>query len=201
MIPKPESGLPTPDAASAAHCDRMSRHLQMLIDKAGDGIPFSQFMHEALYAPGLGYYSAGTRKFGAAGDFVTAPEISPLFGAVVARQLAAVIDDTGGSILEVGAGTGALAVQLLKKLAALDALPRQYLILEVSADLAARQQSLIASELSGLADRVRWIDAPPDAFRPRTGRLAHPYSADQSSIQSAQDRQTLEIQKQPGGRR
>lgn len=165
MIPKPESGLPTPDAASAAHCDRMSRHLQMLIDKAGDGIPFSQFMHEALYAPGLGYYSAGTRKFGAAGDFVTAPEISPLFGAVVARQLAAVIDDTGGSILEVGAGTGALAVQLLKKLAALDALPRQYLILEVSADLAARQQSLIASELSGLADRVRWIDAPPDAFR------------------------------------
>jgi SAM-dependent MidA family methyltransferase len=165
MIPKPESGLPVPDADSAAHCEIVARHLRTLIDASSDGIPFSQFMHEALYAPGLGYYSAGSRKFGAAGDFVTAPEVSPLFGAVLARQLSALVDETGGCVLEIGAGTGALAVQLLKKLATLDALPQRYLILEVSAELEARQRSLIASELPALASRVQWIDSPPDGFR------------------------------------
>jgi SAM-dependent MidA family methyltransferase len=165
MIPKPESGLPSPDAASEAHSKRVSQHLQSLIDAAEEGIPFSRFMHEALYAPGLGYYAAGARKFGPAGDFTTAPEISSLFGAVLGRQIAAILEDAGGSMLEFGAGTGALAVQLLRKLAELDALPDRYIILEVSPDLVERQQALIASELPELAELVCWIDSLPDDFR------------------------------------
>jgi SAM-dependent MidA family methyltransferase len=165
MIPKPESGLPQPDADSVAQSRRVTRHLQTLIGASPDGIPFSQFMHEALYAPGLGYYSAGARKFGAAGDFVTAPEASPLFGAVLARQLSAPVRETAGSVLEIGAGTGALAVQLLGTLRALDALPAEYLILEASADLEARQRDLIAAELPTLLSRVRWVAEPPGTFR------------------------------------
>ena len=165
MIPKPESGLPSPDAASEAHSKRVSQHLQSLIDAADEGIPFSQFMHEALYAPGLGYYAAGASKFGPAGDFTTAPEISPLYGAVLGRQIAAILEDAGGAVLEFGAGTGILVVQLLRKLAELDALPNRYLILEVSPDLIERQQALIASELPELRELVRWIDSPPAGFR------------------------------------
>jgi SAM-dependent MidA family methyltransferase len=165
MIPKPESGLPSPDTDSTAHSKRVAHHLQALIDASDEGIPFSQFMQEALYAPGLGYYTAGARKFGAAGDFTTAPEISPLFGAVLGRQLSAIVDDAGGAILEYGAGTGALAVQLLRKLATLDALPECYQILEVSPELVQRQQVLIASELPELCDLVQWIESPPDGFR------------------------------------
>jgi SAM-dependent MidA family methyltransferase len=165
MIPKPESGLPSPDTASATHSKHVTQHLQSLIDATDEGIPFSQFMHEALYSPGLGYYAAGARKFGPAGDFTTAPEISPLYGAVLGRQIAAILDDAAGSILEFGAGTGALTVQLLRKLAELNALPHRYLILEVSPDLVERQQALIASELPELSKLVRWIDLPPDDFR------------------------------------
>ena len=165
MIPKPESGLPLPDITSEAHSRRVARHLQSLIDAADEGLPFSKFMHEALYAPGLGYYAAGARKFGPAGDFTTAPEISPLYGAVLGRQVAAILNSAGDAILEFGAGTGALAVQLLRKLAELDALPSRYLVLEVSADLVERQQALIASELPELRELVRWIDSPPDGFR------------------------------------
>ena len=165
MLPKPESGLPVPDADSIAHCERVAAHLQSLIDASPDGIPFSQFMHEALYAPGLGYYNAGARKFGAAGDFTTAPEASPLFGAVLARQLAPLIDRAGGRLMEIGAGSGTLAVQLLRKLAQFEALPQQYLILEISPDLIERQQSRLARELPEIGRIVRWIDAPPPAFR------------------------------------
>ena len=157
MIPNPESGLPSPDTASATHSKLVTQHLQSLIDATDEGIPFSQFMHEALYSPGLGYYAAGARKFGPAGDFTTAPEISPLYGAVLGRQIAAILDDAAGSILEFGAGTGALAVQLLRKLAELNALPHRYLILEVSPDLVERQQALIAGELPELRKLVRWI--------------------------------------------
>ena len=98
-------------------------------------ISFAQFMHLALYSPGLGYYDVGTTKFGAAGDFVTAPEISPLFGRVLARQCKAVLDQLGEArILELGAGSGKLAVDLLRSLDDMNALPARYLILETSAD-------------------------------------------------------------------
>jgi SAM-dependent MidA family methyltransferase len=162
--------LPIPSPDALAHSQRVTAHLQSLIRHAGGWIPFAQFMEAALYAPGLGYYAAGAMKFGAAGDFVTAPELTPLFGRTLAHAIAPVLrdspdgDKTGGEILELGAGSGKLAVDVLGELAQLDALPTRYCILEVSADLRARQQDRIARERPQLADRVQWLDALPAQF-------------------------------------
>ena len=153
---------PTPDAL--AHSQRVVTHLQKLIQYAGGWISFAQFMEAALYAPGLGYYAAGATKFGAAGDFVTAPEMTPLFGRTLAHALAPALRDTGGEVLELGAGSGKLAVDVLGELARLGALPARYCILEVSADLRARQQETIMRELPHLADRVHWLGALPAHF-------------------------------------
>ena len=158
--------LPQPDAISAAHSERCADYIRARILDAGGSISFAEFMHYALYAPGLGYYAAGTCKFGDAGDFVTAPEISPLFGRVVARQCAGVLQNIrGGSLLEFGAGSGRLALEVLRTLDELDALPVEYRIMEVSADLRERQQRLLHEELPGLAGRIRWLDRMPDAHR------------------------------------
>jgi SAM-dependent MidA family methyltransferase len=119
-------------------------------------------MDLALYAPGLGYYSAGARKLGRDGDFTTAPEISPLFGACIAKQCDEVLCEIGGgSILEVGAGTGRLAVDTLARLETLGRLPVQYTILEVSADLRDRQYQLARRCVPHLLERISWLDAPP----------------------------------------
>ena len=163
MNPKPE--LPAPDQASARHSRDVARHIADLIGDAGGSIPFSTFMHEALYAPGLGYYSASAAKLGASGDFVTAPEISPLFGRVIARQSAGVLEQTAGDVLELGAGSGALAVSVLQKLKGLDALPGRYLILDVSPDLRERQADLFERELPWFAAHIAWIDELPTGFR------------------------------------
>jgi SAM-dependent MidA family methyltransferase len=167
MQPEHETGLdlPMPDADSAQHSQRVAEHIRSHIDSAGGSISFAEFMFLALYAPGLGYYSAGAKKFGAAGDFVTAPEISPLFGYVLARQCAAVFRQLpGGQLLEPGAGSGALAVSLLSKLAELNALPDRYLILEVSADLRQRQEQRLREEVPQLVDRVTWLSELPQDF-------------------------------------
>ena len=155
------SGLPAPDADQLDHSRRVAAHIAEAIRGAGGWLPFSAFMRLALYAPGLGYYAGGATKFGAAGDFVTAPEISPLFGHALANQFADVLAGTGGGVLELGAGTGRLAVDILTRLAALDALPDAYAILEPSPDLQARQRQTLASLPPGLAARVRWVDALP----------------------------------------
>lgn len=139
------------------------------IAAAGGALSFADFLQLALYAPGLGYYSAGAHKIGAGGDFTTAPELSPLFGRCLARQCREVLARTGGSILEFGAGSGALAAAVLEALAADDALPERYLILEVSADLRARQQERIARLAAPLAARVAWLDRLPQ--RPIAGVL------------------------------
>jgi SAM-dependent MidA family methyltransferase len=118
-------------------------------------------MELALYTPGLGYYSGGARKFGAAGDFVTAPEISPLFGRVLACQLTEVLDQCGGTILELGAGTGKLAAQILGELQQLGR-RAPYSILEVSGELRQRQQETL--EQAGLAGTVTWLDTLPETF-------------------------------------
>lgn len=119
-------------------------------------------MDLALYAPGLGYYTAGARKFGPAGDFVTAPEISPLFGRCLARQIAEVLHETGGSVLELGPGSGKLAEDIMAELSALKSMPEHYCLLEVSADLRERQQERLSthSEYS----RMRWLDELPADF-------------------------------------
>lgn len=128
---------------------------------AHDGwLPFSRFMELALYAPGLGYYSAGAAKFGAAGDFVTAPEISALFGRTVARQAAQILEASGGDLLELGAGSGKLAFDILSELQRLGQLPHRYYILEVSADLRERQRQRLAP----FAGRVEWLEALPESF-------------------------------------
>ena len=121
-------------------------------------------MELALYAPGLGYYSAGARKFGIAGDFVTAPELGSLFAHSLARQAAQILHEGVASIVELGAGSGRLARDLLAQLARLECLPQRYLILETSADLRARQRSLLQRELPLLAPRISWLDALPAAL-------------------------------------
>jgi SAM-dependent MidA family methyltransferase len=151
-----------PDAHQRAHAERVRERLMDEIRAAGGWIGFERFMEIALYEPGLGYYSAGARKFGAAGDFVTAPEISPLFGGCLARQCAQVLETLGGgSILEIGPGSGRLAVDLLRELEHLQRLPARYWLLEPSADLRERQRALIGTELPQLAERCAWLDAPP----------------------------------------
>lgn len=152
-----------PDAESAEHSSRVTASLRRLIADSGGSISFGEYMQHVLYAPGLGYYASGAVKFGEHGDFVTAPEISPLFARVVARQCAAVADRLGHvELLEVGAGSGRLAADLLGKLAEMDRLPRRYYILEVSPELAERQQRLIEAEQPSHRDRVSWLDGWPE---------------------------------------
>jgi SAM-dependent MidA family methyltransferase len=121
-------------------------------------------MELALYAPGQGYYVAGAAKLGAEGDFVTAPEVSPLFGRTLARQIAQVLDPRTGQILELGAGSGTMAADVLDELGNLDRLPQRYLILEPSPQLRERQRHVLGERLPAVQDRVEWIDAPPEIF-------------------------------------
>lgn len=149
----------------------VSGRLETLIRKevaaAGGQIPFDRFMDLALYAPGLGYYVAGSAKLGPAGDFVTAPEVSPLFGACVAAQAAeALVRLGGGDILELGPGSGALAVQVLGRLQALGVLPERYLMIEPSPDLRERQGRAIEEGLcASLAGLCQWLDQLPQGLR------------------------------------
>jgi SAM-dependent MidA family methyltransferase len=156
--------LPVPSPDALAHSQRVTAHLQSLIDNAGGWIPFSRYMEAALYAPGLGYYAAGAMKFGAAGDFVTAPEMTPLFGRTLAHAIAPVLVETGGEVLELGAGSGRLAADVLGELERLGTLPSRYCILEVSADLRQRQQETIAREWPHLRERVQWLETLPQHF-------------------------------------
>jgi SAM-dependent MidA family methyltransferase len=154
--------LPALTADEAAHSAQVAAVIRAAIDAAGGWIPFASFMQLALYAPGLGYYSAGARKFGPAGDFVTAPELTPLFARCLATQVAEVFGRIGGGqLLELGAGSGALAADLLLALAERDALPGRYCILEVSGELRARQRATLEARLGALATRVEWLEALP----------------------------------------
>lgn len=159
----PVSTLPPPDTDAQAHSRQLAEHIRREIAVAGGAVPFSRFMELALYAPGLGYYSAGARKFGKEGDFVTAPELGPLFAACVADALAPVLRQIGPQavFVEVGGGTGAFAEVALKRLLGVDALPQRYCILEPSADLRQRQQQRLQDQLHPLLfELVEWIDRP-----------------------------------------
>lgn len=155
--------LPEPDAAARAHSARLVALIRAELDSSGGRIPFARFMELALYAPGLGYYSAGSVKLGVAGDFVTAPEVSSLFAYCLARQCRPLLQAIPrGEILEFGAGTGALACDLLRELEVLEALPRRYGIVELSADLRARQQALLQERVPHLLGRITWHARLPD---------------------------------------
>jgi SAM-dependent MidA family methyltransferase len=156
------SSLPLPSPEALVHSQQLTTLIQEDIALQGGWIPFSRFMELALYAPGLGYYTAGARKFGAAGDFTTAPEISSLFGRTLARQLVEIMEVSGSAqILELGAGSGKLALDILSELEHLNQLPTNYFILEISADLRERQQSLLQNHLPHLYERIHWLDALP----------------------------------------
>jgi len=158
------SELPLPDADAQAHSQRLAALLREEIRASGGFLPFSRFMERCLYAPGLGYYSAGSVKFGAAGDFVTAPELGPLFAACVASAVAPVLQELGpdAEFLELGGGSGAFAEVMLKRLLELDALPARYAILEPSADLRERQRERLAQRLiPPVFALVEWLDGPP----------------------------------------
>ena len=146
------------------HHTLMHAHLTQQIAASGGWLSFERFMDMALYAPGLGYYSAGAHKLGVGGDFTTAPEVSRLFGACVARQCAEILSALGkGLILEIGAGSGRLAADILLRLETLGALPDRYCILEISADLRERQRRRLARQLAPrLRERVHWLDQPPE---------------------------------------
>jgi SAM-dependent MidA family methyltransferase len=155
--------LPPPDADALAHSARLTQLIREQIAAHGGAIAFSRFMELALYAPGLGYYSAGASKFGASGDFVTAPELGPIFAACVAESVAPVLQQIGpqARLLELGGGTGAFAEVALKRLLELDALPDRYAILEPSAELRHRQRERLRERLvPPLFDLLEWPDGP-----------------------------------------
>lgn len=155
--------LPEPDPIACAHSDKLCRLLAHRVAANGGVLSFADYMSCALYEPGLGYYMAGAAKLGAQGDFITAPEITPLFGATLAREAQGVIDTVGGGILELGAGSGRLASGLLNSLGSQ---PIDYTILEPSADLADRQQQFLRSELNqDQFSRVSWVDSLPSGFK------------------------------------
>jgi len=154
--------LPLPSAEAAAHSRRVAAHIAEAISAAGGRLDFARFMELCLYAPSLGYYVAGAEKFGPGGDFITAPEASPLFGRCLARQVAELLTATGGGqVLELGAGSGRMALDLLTELARLGALPARYLILEPGMELRRRQRAMLESGGPQLAGRVTWIDRLP----------------------------------------
>jgi SAM-dependent MidA family methyltransferase len=163
LIPQ-SAELPPPSADALAHSDRLCALIEEEILCHGGWISFARYMELALYAPGLGYYSAGSAKLGAAGDFITAPEISSLFGQTLAQQLAELVSTDAPDLFELGAGSGKLACDLLLELESLGKLPARYLILEPSAELRARQRQTLETRAPGVAGRVQWLDTLPDNF-------------------------------------
>lgn len=155
--------LPEASADALAVSQTLARTIAAEIADRDGWMPFSRYMELALYAPGLGYYTAGSRKFGEGGDFVTAPELTPLFAQTLARQLAELLPQTAGHIVEFGAGSGRLAADLLLALHELGCEPASYSIVDLSPDLIERQRATIASLPPALAAKVRWLPTLPDS--------------------------------------
>jgi SAM-dependent MidA family methyltransferase len=154
-----DMSLPEPADDAKAASLALSRHIAAEIDAAGGWIPFARYMELALHYPGLGYYGGGSQKFGADGDFVTAPELTPLFGQALAVQVGQILSESAPVVLEVGAGSGRLAADLLSSLTI-----ERYLILELSGELRARQRETLIAAVPELIDRVAWLDRLPERF-------------------------------------
>jgi len=158
-----QSELPKPSADALAHSEKLAALIRDRIICADNWIDFADYMDLALYAPGLGYYSAGATKFGAAGDFVTAPEISPLFSRCIARVAAEVLGNySPGVILEVGAGTGCMAAEIIRVLENHGGVLDRYLILETSAELRQRQRDTLQERIPDSIGQVEWLDKFPE---------------------------------------
>ena len=155
--------LPAPSTELQEHSDKLKRLISNVIQEQGGNITFAEYMNLALYAPGLGYYSAGLQKFGRLGDFITAPEISPIFSQCLALQCAQLMLPLDQPmILEVGAGSGTMAIELLSELERQASLPEKYLILELSAELRDRQQQQIHEKIPHLYPCFEWLDHLPE---------------------------------------
>lgn len=164
-----ESALPVPDREALAISQELSTRIAAEMARHGGWLSFARYMEMALYEPGLGYYSNPGQVFGAAGDFVTAPELTPLFGATLARQVSPWLKDpalvgSGQVVLEVGGGSGMLAAQLLNALDNVGHHEVRYLILELSAERREHQRQTLKSLAPGLMDRVGWLDTFPESF-------------------------------------
>lgn len=156
--------LPKPSPEALAQSGQLVDRLRSLIEAQGGWISFATYMAEALYTPGLGYYSGGAHKFGPGGDFITAPELTPLFGQALASQVQQIMGLSAPHVIEAGAGTGLLAADLLLELELRGALPESYAILEVSGELRERQFDTLAAKVPHLASRVQWLDGLPERF-------------------------------------
>jgi SAM-dependent MidA family methyltransferase len=156
--------LPEASADALAASAALERIIAAEISAAGGWMSFARYMELALYAPGLGYYSGGSRKFGSEGDFLTAPELTPLYGQALARQVAQVLAASAPLVIEAGAGSGRLAADLLQALDALGCAPEHYRILELSGELRARQEATLRETAPRFADRVQWLDELPERF-------------------------------------
>ena len=162
-----QAGLPEPSADARDASNRLNEIIAAEIVERGGWISFARYMELALYEPGLGYYAGGAQKFGnhaAGGDFLTAPEITPLFAQALARQVAQVLAASAPLVVEAGAGSGRLAADLLPALDALGCLPERYQILELSGALRARQQATLAERAPRYHDHVEWLDSLPERF-------------------------------------
>ena len=154
---------PLPDEAAVESSLQLVERIMAAIAAAGGAIGFDEYMRMALYEPGLGYYSGGSARFGKGGDFVTAPLLSPLFSRTLARQCADCLEAMAQPvILELGAGTGEMAAELLAELATLERLPSKYLILELSGSLRAQQQETLQRRVPELLPRIEWLDRLPE---------------------------------------
>lgn len=163
-----QADLPEPSADARAASESLHAIIAAEIAARGGWISFARYMELALYAPGLGYYSGGSHKFGGhdnGGDFLTAPELTPLFGQALARQVAQILAASGPRVIEAGAGSGRLAADLLNALDVLGCPPERYQILELSGELRARQQATLKEQAPRLANRVEWLDELPERFR------------------------------------
>ncbi|MCE9569497.1 MAG: SAM-dependent methyltransferase [Rhodocyclales bacterium] len=156
--------LPEASADALAASAALERIIAAEISAGGGWMSFARYMELALYAPGLGYYSGGSRKFGSEGDFLTAPELTPLYGQALARQVAQVLAASAPLVIEAGAGSGRLAADLLQALDALGCAPEHYRILELSGELRARQEATLRETAPRFADRVQWLDELPERF-------------------------------------
>jgi len=157
--------LPVPDPIAQQHSEQLLTLIKQKIVDAGGKMSFADYMHTCLYTPGLGYYSAGSHKIGDKGDFTTSPEISPLFSRTLAQHIQDVFKQIShANILEFGAGSGKMAIDILTELESKQSLPDHYYIIEASADLRLRQEESIDLKIPHLASRIVWLDSLPHDF-------------------------------------
>ena len=155
--------LPVPGELAQEHSEKLITLIKNEINKNGGAISFQRYMELALYAPGLGYYAAGSAKLGEEGDFITAPEISPLFSQALANAILPALKE-GHIILEVGAGRGRMAADILDFLKEKNKLPKEYWIIELSADLRERQKQMLTEIIPEFLDNIKWLNELPDQF-------------------------------------